>query len=72
MGEAKRRRRLGANVSILKPQEAMKQLAVTAGEPMSLSLIGAGLIHQGMLDGTLPAKLMAEEALHPNAFAGNA
>jgi hypothetical protein len=61
MGEAKRRRQLGANISILKPQEAMERL-VTAGKPMSLSLIGAGLIHQGMLDGTLPAKLMAEEA----------
>jgi hypothetical protein len=41
----------------------MEQLNPTAaaGKPMSLTLLGAGLIPQAIRDGTLQTKIMAEE-----------
>jgi hypothetical protein len=71
MGEAKQRQRggrrrraeLGANVSLVDPRKAMEQLNTTAtvGKPMSLTLLGAGLIPQSIRDGTLQAKIMARK-----------
>jgi hypothetical protein len=67
MGEAKQRRHrraeLGANVHLTSPHTAMEQLnpAATAGKPMSLILLGAGLILQAIQDGTLRAKIMVKQ-----------
>ena len=71
MGEAKQRRRraeLGANVSLIDPRKAMEQLntIATAGKPMSLTLLGAGLIPQAIRDGTLHPKILAKETTTEN------
>jgi hypothetical protein len=72
MGEAKQRRRrraeLGTNVSLVDPRKAMEQLntTATAGKPMSLTLLGAGLIPQAIRDGTLHPKILAKQTTTEN------
>jgi hypothetical protein len=62
MGEAKRRRKLGANMHLVDPRRAMEQLdAAAAGKPMSLILLGAGLIQETVRNGTLAAKILAKQ-----------
>jgi hypothetical protein len=69
MGEAKRRRERGAtpideNITAYDTAEAaLRRLGgVDAGTPMSVALVGAGLITQAAQSGALEAKLLAKEA----------
>jgi hypothetical protein len=69
MGEAKRRKRdvftkIAKNITVCPDAAgALKRLGgVEAGAPMSISLLGAGLIPQALASGTLEARLMAKEA----------
>jgi hypothetical protein len=68
MGEAKRRRERGTkideNITAYDTAEgALQRLgAVEAGTPISVALLGAGLITQAAESGALEAKLLAKEA----------
>jgi hypothetical protein len=64
MGEAKRRRKLDKHITVCDDAgEAMQRLgAEKAGTPLSVALLGAGLIAQAARAGLLEAKLLAKEA----------
>jgi hypothetical protein len=70
MGETKHRRRveLGKNMNIVRPTEAIERLDA-AGEPMQVTLIGAGLVPAAITSGAIMAKeITAERHLLRFAF----